>query len=86
MRVFKEREWRGTGNSSIPFSKDMYLTVEEMASEINHYPNNTITYIYLTSDGGGNPQMFDDLVALLDNNVNVVNHNLLVKFANMAHG
>lgn len=82
--VFKQREWRGTGNSSIPFSKEMYLTVDKMANEINHYPNNTITYIYLTSDGGGNPQMFDDLVTKLDNNIKVVNHNLLVKFANLA--
>jgi len=38
----------------------------------------------LTSDGGGNPQMFDDLVTKLDNNIKVVNHNLLVKFANLA--
>ena len=82
--IFKEREWRGTGNSTVPFSKKMYLTVDEMAKEINDYPNNTISYIYLTSDGGGNLQMFNDLVKKLDNNVYPVNHNLLTKFANLA--
>jgi hypothetical protein len=43
--VFKGREWRGTGNSSILFSKKMYYTIDKMAKEINGYPNNTITYI-----------------------------------------
>ncbi len=82
--IFKEREWRGTGNTSTPLSKKMYLTVDEMAEEINSYPSNTVSYIYLTSDGGGNLQMFNDLVKKLDDNIYPLNHNLLTNFAYLA--
>lgn len=61
--LFKPREWRGTKNSSIPFSHKNYLTVEEMANEINGYPEGTISNIYLTSDGGAN---LDTLYNLVD--------------------
>ena len=82
--IFKEREWRGTGNASTPLSKKMYLTVDEMAEEINSYPSNTITYIYLTSDGGGNLQMLNNLVKILDDNIYIVNQNQLTNFAKLS--
>ena len=79
--VFRPREWRGTGSTTIPFSKREYLTVPEMAAEINAYPPGTVTAIYLTSDGGGNLTLFQDLVPQLHPRVRVVNPNHLAALA-----
>jgi len=79
--LFKPREWRGTGGSSIPFSHKNYLTVKEMAAEINGYPKGTVSNIYLTSDGGANLDTLYKLVPQLDEHVQIVNHNTIVDFA-----
>ena len=81
--LFKPREWRGigTGTPMERISKKEYLTVAEMADELNTYPKGTVSHIYLTSDGGGNLDMLYDLVALLDNHVQVVNHKALISMA-----
>ena len=79
--VFEPREWRGIGSSNIPFSKSNYKTIEEMANEVNNYPKGTIRYIYLTSDGGGNITLFDNLVRKLDEHVEIVDHVNLINFA-----
>jgi hypothetical protein len=53
--LFRPREWRGTGgHSNIPFSTKEYLSERDMATELNGYPQGTVCYIYLTSDGGAN--------------------------------
>ena len=53
--VFKPREWRGTNKDNAPiFANHNYLTVEEMAAEINGYDRGSVSHLYLTSDGGMN--------------------------------
>lgn len=79
--LFRPREWRGTSPSNIPFSHREYLSVEEMATELNHLPKGTVTWIYLTSDGGGNINNIYSLVSQLDEHVLVVNHEVLVDLA-----
>lgn len=79
--LFKPREWRGTGGKKEPFSRRNYLPVEDMAAEINHYPAGTVTCIYLTSDGGADLDTVYDLVRLLDEHVELINHNQAIKFA-----
>lgn len=46
--LFKPREWRGIDSESDPFR----LTPERMAAEIAAYPRGTVTWVYMTSDGG----------------------------------
>jgi hypothetical protein len=36
--LFRPREWRGDTASNIPVSHREYLTVDQMATEINHLP------------------------------------------------
>jgi hypothetical protein len=79
--LFRPREWRGTTPSNIPFSHREYLSVEEMAAELNHLLTGTITWIYLTSDGGGNLDNIYALVTLLQEHVLVVNHEVLINLA-----
>eukprot|EP00730_Choanoeca_flexa_P016422 TRINITY_DN7748_c0_g1_i1.p1 TRINITY_DN7748_c0_g1~~TRINITY_DN7748_c0_g1_i1.p1 ORF type:complete len:559 (+),score=93.81 TRINITY_DN7748_c0_g1_i1:49-1725(+) len=77
--IFKPREWRGTGGSS-PFKKE-YVTVAEMAAEINGYDKGTVTWAYMTSDGGAHWPLFEQVAVLLDPHVEVVNANTLSDLA-----
>jgi len=79
--VFKSREWRGTDSGDTPFSHHNFLTVEQMASELNHLPLGTVSWIYITSDGGGNLDMLYDLVQILDEHVMIVDHETLIDLA-----
>ncbi len=79
--LFRPREWRGDTASNIPVSHREYLTVDQMATEINHLPRGTISWLYLTSDGGGSLQMIYDLVAKLYGHVEVVSHETLTNLA-----
>lgn len=79
--VFQPREWRGSGNTTIPFSKKEYYTPAQMAAELNGNARGTVSYIYLTSDGGASLTQFDDLVPLLADHVRVVDHNTIVSMA-----
>ena len=79
--LFKPREWRGTGDGEVPFSHHNFLTVDEMAAEINGYALGTVTYVYLTSDGGGSIDNVYDLVKELDEHVLVVNQDTLADLA-----
>eukprot|EP00854_Cymbomonas_tetramitiformis_P005561 gene5561-6746_t len=75
--LFKPREWRGpacTPKSACP-------TAHELAAEINGYPKGTVSHIYVTSDGGGNLGDIYDMVAALDEHVEVSNHEMLVQAA-----
>jgi hypothetical protein len=48
LALFRPREWRGVGNDA-----DMHLlSPRRMADEIGAYPRGTVTWVYLTSDGG----------------------------------
>jgi len=81
--LFKPRSWRGTNYTGIPFPGNFreYLTVDQMAGEINTYPKGTITQIYITSDGGGNLDMIYELIPKLQEHVQVVNHIALIDLA-----
>jgi hypothetical protein len=46
--LFQPREWRGVDSDSDPFR----LTPAKMAEEIAAYPKGTVTWVYMTSDGG----------------------------------
>ena len=52
-----------------------------MASEINGYKKGSVGHLYLTSDGGFTIQNLYDMVALLDDHVEVVNFNTLSQMA-----
>jgi len=46
--LFKPRQWRGVNNDA-----DIhFLSPRRMADEVGAYPRGTITWVYLTSDGG----------------------------------
>jgi len=48
LALFRPREWRGVGNDA-----DVHLlSPRRMADEIGGYPRGTVTWVYLTSDGG----------------------------------
>ena len=79
--LFRPREWRGTEQGEVPFSKHNFLSIDEMAAEINGYAPGTVTYIYLTSDGGGSIDNVYDLVPKLDEHVMVVNQDALANLA-----
>ena len=46
--LFRPREWRGITKEDDPF----FLTPDAMAAEIAAYPKGTVTWVYMTSDGG----------------------------------
>lgn len=48
LALFRPREWRGITNDDDPF----FLSPAKMASEMAGYPKGTITWVYMTSDGG----------------------------------
>ncbi len=48
LALFRQREWRGIDKEGDPFR----LTPERMAAEIAAYPKGTVTWVYMTSDGG----------------------------------
>ena len=79
--VFKPREWRGSGNTTIPFAGRDYFTPAQMAAELNSNPRGTVSYIYLTSDGGANLTQYDELVPLLAPHLEVVDAQTLVEMA-----
>ena len=46
--VFRPRSWRGINNDGDEF----FLSPQKMADELAGYPKGTITWVYMTSDGG----------------------------------
>lgn len=48
LALFKPREWRGIDSESDPFR----FTPAQMAAEIAGHPKGTVTWVYMTSDGG----------------------------------
>ena len=80
--VFQPREWRGTdATNAPPLSGREYYSPSEMAKELNDNPVGTVSFIYLTSDGGGNLSMFDEMVSMLQNHVQVVDASSLPALA-----
>ena len=80
--VFRPREWRGTGSpDGVPFARHNFLTPAQQAAELSALPAGSVTYIYITSDGGGDLQMIYDMVPLLAAHVQVVDHETLTELA-----
>lgn len=52
-----------------------------MATEINGYQRGSVGHLYTTSDGGFTAQDLYDMIALLDDHVEVVNFNTLTQMA-----
>jgi hypothetical protein len=46
--LFKPREWRGVTDDTSP----TLLSPKAMADELGAYPKGTVTWVYMTSDGG----------------------------------
>lgn len=75
--VFAPHEWRGTrGAGGIPGAGVQNMNVTQMAEQINGYQPGAVTAIYLTSDGGGNLEIIDQLVAKLQPHVSVVGNEI----------
>lgn len=79
--AFKPREWRGTTFPGVPFSRHNYLTPSEQATVLNNLPKGSLTWIYVTSDGGANLQMLYDLIPYLDEHVIVTDPESLISLA-----
>lgn len=75
--LFKPREWRGINNSDV-----YHLSPQNMANEIAAYPPGTVTWVYMTSDGGLTLQnSFMELVKLLPPNVQLVSADAAARLA-----
>ncbi|MBM4370500.1 MAG: hypothetical protein FJ098_02550 [Deltaproteobacteria bacterium] len=71
--VFRPRQWRGIHGEGQGLDEPFYLTPEEMAAELGAYPPGTVTWVYLTSDGGLSLEnSFMELVNLLPDHVELV--------------
>jgi len=79
--VFKPREWRGINVGSVPDLGLNFLSAEDMAAEINSYPRGSVSHLYITSDGGMNLALLHSMLELLEDHVQVVNHEELTEMA-----
>ncbi len=79
--VFRPREWRGVNNNDDAF----FLGPEKMADELAGYPKGTVTWVYMTSDGGLNlANSFLAMAKLLPGHVQLVSADTAVKLALVA--
>lgn len=81
--VFCPREWRGvSGKAERTGDEPFQLTPESMAEELAGYPPGTVTWVYMTSDGGLNLEnSFMALVKILPPNVQIVSADAAAKLA-----
>jgi len=78
LALFLPREWRGVDDSSAEF----FPSPRRMAEQIESYPPGTITWVYMTSDGGLSLEnSFDELVPLLPSRVQLVSTDTAAKLA-----
>jgi hypothetical protein len=76
--VFRPREWRGINDDTDPF----FLSPQKMADELSAYPKGTVTWVYMTSDGGLTlDNAFFAMAKLLPANVQLVSADTAVKLA-----
>lgn len=76
--LFKPRSWRGVNNDSNQF----FYSPRRMAEEIAGYPRGTITWVYMTSDGGLTLQnSFLSLAAMLPPHVQLVSTDTAARLA-----
>jgi len=76
--LFRPRQWRGINNDSDAF----FLSPQSMADELGNYPPGTVTWVYMTSDGGLNLEnSFMELVKLLPSHVQLVSADTAARLA-----
>lgn len=76
--LFKPRSWRGINKDT----DKHFLSPEKMAEEISGYPKGTVTWVYMTSDGGLTLQnAFLALAKLLPPHVELVSTDTAAKLA-----
>ncbi len=67
--LFRSRSWRGVNDADDKF----FLSPQRMADELAGYPPGTVTWVYMTSDGGLTLEnSFMELVGLLPDRVQLV--------------
>lgn len=81
--VFRPREWRGVdGKAHRGGDEPFFLTPKDMAAEIGSYPPGTVTWVYMTSDGGLSLEnSFMELVGLLPPHVRLVSADTAARLA-----
>lgn len=79
--LFQPYEWRGASGQGNPFNRKYVLSVPEMAQELNTLPGGSVRAIYTTSDGGFNLTDLFDLAPMLQEHVQLVEHQQLVRMA-----
>lgn len=80
--LFRPREWRGVQGTSNKSETAFFVTPQEMADELGSYPPGTVTWVYMTSDGGLNlDNAFVPMAKLLPAHVQLVGADTAVKLA-----
>jgi len=80
--VFRPREWRGIDNSGSDLTAPFYLSPDKMADELASYPPGTVSWVYMTSDGGLSLEnSFMELVRILPPKVRLVSADAAAKLA-----
>ncbi|MSQ85029.1 MAG: hypothetical protein EXR77_19510 [Myxococcales bacterium] len=81
--LFKPREWRGVDGSDDEF----YPKPQTMAAQLGAYPKGTVTWVYMTSDGGLNlHNSVGELSAQLPPHVQLVSADAAIALALAAGG
>lgn len=80
--VFRPRQWRGVDDSGDDITAPFFLSPPNMAEELGSYPPGTVTWVYMTSDGGLNLEnSFMELVRLLPAHVQLVSADTAARLA-----
>lgn len=75
--VFRPHEWRGIDDSG-----EFFLSPQRMAEKLASYPAGTVTYVYMTSDGGLSLEnSFMELEKILPENIVLVSADTASKLA-----
>jgi hypothetical protein len=83
--VFRPREWRGVDDSGSANETAFFLNPQKMAEELGDYPPGTVTWVYMTSDGGLSLEnSFMELVKILPAHVQLVSADTAARLALVA--
>jgi hypothetical protein len=74
-------DWQHSGEDYSGHDKKDNLTPAQMADKISKLKPGTVTYVYMTHDGGNTVETLYETVGNLTEHVKVVNHNNLVDMA-----
>lgn len=80
--LFRPREWRGIQGSTKKSEAAFFVSPQEMADELASYPPGTVTWVYMTSDGGLSlDNAFVPMTGLLPSHVQLVSADTAAKLA-----